>query len=540
MSRFRNLIATLFGRGKTDSSRSAPGRRPRRRKHVDAPLIPDVPQIPRSVPEWALRSLPLNATSNSELETKIEQLAPGLPQKIGDVLRLLQTSESYTDYDNAANCAIRQVWQSLDLFLCGTLGDRTALLYFAEQVMPPAGQAYVVRRLIRDRDSDVRRKAMRLLARGSFTDVGLPVRDGSDWDTTGWACGVEPGRLYRHQSGPGTQQQRGVPQIATNAELRELLGIKSQAQLGYLLLATDADDGPYARFSIPKRDGSDRQICAPKTALRLTQRNILDRILGEVPVHVAAHGFVPGRSTVTNAAPHQKAELIIKFDLSDFFPTISFFRAAGLFASLGYVIERADGGNLTSADDDDHRVGATLARLCTYSQSVLDWSSGFTPQGAPTSPVISNLICRRLDARLTGLAASSQGTYTRYADDLTFSFTDDSSVRVGRFRWWVDQICQQEGFFVNQRKFRVLRRSQRQSVTGIVVNDCLRVPRDQRRRFRAILHNCQRHGVESQTRGRDDFRNWLRGFASYIHMVHPEEGRALLSDVDELLRTESS
>jgi len=142
-----------------------------------------------------------------------------------------------------------------------------------------------------------------------------------------------------------------------------------------------------------------------------------------------------------------------------------------------------------------------------------------------------------MDARLTGLAVGKGGRYTRYADDLTFSFPEDK-VDLGRFRWWVDQICHQEGFLIHQAKFRVIRRAQRQLVTGIVVNDELRIPREERRRFRAILHNCRKHGVESQGRGKPHFEDYLRGFASYVHMVHPEEGQELLREVEQLLGSE--
>src|SRR5262249_11932189 len=106
-------------------------------------------------------------------------------------------------------------------------------------------------------------------------------------------------------------------------ELRRLLQIRSSRQLGFFLLASDKGNGPYTRFTIPKRDGTEREICAPKKSLRWTQRFILDRILARVPLHPAAHGFVPGRSTVTNAAPHLGAALLVKFDLKDFFPTIT-------------------------------------------------------------------------------------------------------------------------------------------------------------------------------------------------------------------------
>src|SRR5262249_60831794 len=116
----------------------------------------------------------------------------------------------------------------------------------------------------------------------------------------------------------------------------------------------------------------------------------------------------------------------------------------------------------------------------------------------PTSPAISNLVCRRLDARLAGLAERNNGTYTRYADDLTFSFKTSEGLNLGRFRWWVDQVCQQEGFTVNQEKFRVIRDSQRQRVTGIVVNEAVRVPRELRRELRAILHNCAQNSIDTE------------------------------------------
>src|SRR5262249_5103654 len=185
-----------------------------------------------------------------------------------------------------------------------------------------------------------------------------------------------------------------------------------------------------------------------------------------------------------------------------------YYRVVGLFASLGYHV----GDARFSTDDESKQVAPTLARLCCYTPDPHAWGNALMPQGAPTSPALSNLVCRRLDARLDGLARRGTGAYTRYAADLTFSFPD-RSVDLGRFRWWVDQVCHQEGFFVNQRKFRVIRSSQRQVVTGIVVNEELRVPREERRRFRAILHNCRRHGVASQARGHTRFPDYLPGFA---------------------------
>ena len=152
--------------------------------------------------------------------------------------------------------------------------------------------------------------------------------------------------------------------------------------------------------------------------------------------------------------------------------------------------------------------------------------------------MISNLICRGLDARCDGLAKACSGQYTRYADDLTFSFPT-TDLDIGRFRWWVDQICHQEGFYVNHRKFRLMRASRRQTVTGIVVNDCLRVPREQRRRLRAILHDAEKNGLQAAARGRPRFTSWLRGYAAYINMVHPEEGAEIVSRVRSLIDREN-
>lgn len=368
------------------------------------------------------------------------------------------------------------------------------------------------------------------MSRATIREVALPSRPEGDWNASGWLRGAEPGRLFRHRAGERIQAKHGLPPVANLRQLRELLGIHSPRQLGYLLLASDAGGGPYTRFTLNKRGGAPRTISAPSPQLKWVQRRILHKILERIPVHRAAHGFVSGRSTVTNAEPHQGTALIVKFDIRDFFPTIHYNRVLGLFASLGYSL----GDGRFGTDDESRQVAPCLARLCTYTPEPRRFGVGVLPQGAPTSPAISNLICRALDARLEGLARRSGGTYTRYADDLTFSFPA-ADLDLARFRWWVDQICQQEGFLVNQRKFRVIRRSQRQTVTGIVVNDSLRIPRRERRRLRAILHNCRVHGIDSQRPGNPGFGSHLRGLVSYIQMVHPEEGRRFLEELNQLM-----
>jgi retron-type reverse transcriptase len=287
-------------------------------------------------------------------------------------------------------------------------------------------------------------------------------------------------------------------------------------------------------FEIAKARGGTRRIAAPRARLRAIQRKLLDEILANVPVHDACHGFVTGRSTLTNALPHVGAAVVIKLDLKDFFPSVHYRRVRGLFQWLGYSAE----------------VSGVLAGLTTYrptlASGAVAWP-GVLPQGAPTSPAIANLTCRRLDERLSKLAARFAGRYTRYADDLTFSFAGSSPApSLGRLLWWIDGICQQEGFIERTDKRRILRAGAQQRVTGLVVNRKANVPRSERRKFRAMLHNCARRGVASEARAFfaarpgtrhdevGDFLAYLAGFAAYLHMIDPALGKRCLAEVARL------
>lgn len=285
---------------------------------------------------------------------------------------------------------------------------------------------------------------------------------------------------------------------------------------------------PYTCHTIPKRSGEARTLYAPNVQLKWVQRRILEKILMCASPHDAAHGFSLGRSTRTNALPHVGRALLLKFDLEDFFPTITYKRVLGFFVSLGYPYADAR----TTVDDDGTNVAPILARLCCVAVTK---ERGVLPQGAPTSPTLANLLCRRLDGRLTGLAARFGGAYTRYADDLTFSFVQPDSVRIGAFRTTVRKICRSEGFVVNEAKFRVIRAHRCQRVTGVVVNDKPNIPRELRRAFRAMLHNCETHGVAAAAAHPEFSIGYLQGFASYINMIRPDLGPDLLRRVRQVL-----
>jgi retron-type reverse transcriptase len=285
----------------------------------------------------------------------------------------------------------------------------------------------------------------------------------------------------------------------------------------------------YVRFTIPKRSGGHRNLFAPHKELASAQEWILRNILDNVATHPAAHGFVKTRSTVTNAAPHVDQDVVVNADLIDFFPTITFPRVLGIFKQLGYSPAAA----------------TILALLCTESPRRVADYAGKTfhvatgprtlPQGACTSPALSNLAARRLDARLNGIAGKLGYQYTRYADDLTFSCRcaerdagESPATKIGYLLARLRHIAQDEGFAVNEKKTRVLKRAARQEVTGVVVNKRPGVPRDLYKRLRAILHRAGHEGLAAQNRQNlPHFEAWLKGMIAYVTMVNARQGQAL-------------
>jgi RNA-directed DNA polymerase len=386
--------------------------------------------------------------------------------------------------------------------------------------------ARLLRPLIKEADLGVAVRARASMHALNLDDVALPdsrypaPKRGrgqiGGWNVTGWSFGLYPHmhRYWRRRGRPEEParktllEKHKLPPIKSEAELLAWLGIKRRGELVRLLRPGCGTGSPYVEFTLPKASGGTRAIRAPRAPLKKLQRKILDEILSKLPVHAASHGFVRGRSVLSNAKPHQGAALVLKMDLRDFFPTIHFRRVVGLFTHIGYAAE----------------VAQILAALCTHRAKLPD---GF-------------VLWHRLDARLSGLAKRMGGVYTRYADDLTFSFAAVPEKGIGRFSWWVDQVCQQEGFVENSAKRRVLQRHNQQRVTGIVVNSALHVPRAARHRFRALLHNVRLDGLAAHARGRSDFRAYLLGFAAYVRMVQPTVGRALLTDVRAVLKADRS
>jgi hypothetical protein len=251
----------------------------------------------------------------------------------------------------------------------------------------------------------------------------------------------------------------------------------------------------YREFTIPKRNGGERRIYAPEEPLKAVQRRVLRGVLGRLRAHEAANGFEAGRSIVSNAARHVGKAVVVRMDVKEFFASTNKHRVIEYFKAIGWDDEAAD----------------LLVKLCTH--------KGGLPQGAPTSPRLSNLVNWRLDERLVRMAeAVAPGSvYTRYADDITFSLEADERAAVRSLIFWTRRIAKEEGGYqVHQRaKMRVIRRNDRQLVTGLVVNERVNLPRAKRRWLRAVRHHAKT-GREAtltpeQLAGWDALESMVRG-----------------------------
>ena len=285
------------------------------------------------------------------------------------------------------------------------------------------------------------------------------------------------------------------------------------------------------RYRWLERPGGGRLLETPKPRLKALQRVVLDELLAPIPVHPAAHGFVGGRSARTGAALHVGADVVITLDLEHFFAAISAGRIWGVLRSAGYPepVAHVLTGLMTHAAP-----GSALAGMPTGPDPGRDFrlrrrlAAPHLPQGAPTSPQLANLAAFALDRRLAAYAQACGAAYTRYADDLSFSGGTDLARRSAAFVAGVGSIVNQSGFLLNQAKTRCRRRSQRQVVTGIVVNADTTLPRPDIDRLRAILHQCRTTGPAAANREQlPDFRSHVLGRISWATAVNPVKGAKL-------------
>lgn len=290
-----------------------------------------------------------------------------------------------------------------------------------------------------------------------------------------------------------------IPPISsiTDAEVHDLMMRVDVEYMSQHLLGSKYSDiqkiiypSPrYKSFLISKRNGSPRLIQEPRRHVKELQYKVLGFLEKHArPPKPCVHGFTNGRSIVSNAVKHCKSEtrFLLNIDLENFFPSISFYRVRGLFQKFPFSCS--------------YQVSTVLAHICT--------KAGELPQGAPTSPFIANLICRRLDAKLMELARRHQSTYTRYADDITFSFSVRNSFRLPENICSMDggvvqignelaDLIVRHGFSINAAKSRVSSHLHRLEVTGLTINKFPNVKREFIDRIRGALHAWERYGYDA-------------------------------------------
>lgn len=333
--------------------------------------------------------------------------------------------------------------------------------------------------------------------------------------------GVSRG-LSQRESNAEKLELHGLPVLSTPQDLAQAMGLDIKTLRWLAFNSEAASRIHYVQFTAPKKSGGVRVLASPHRKLRSAQRWILEHIVARIPIHQAAHGFVAGRGIVTNAAAHVGCAVVINCDLKDFFPSITFPRIEGFFRSVGYSGAVATILALV--------VTESPRQLVNYAGRELWVATGprALPQGACTSPALSNAISWRLDRRLQALSHKLGLSYTRYADDLTFSAAEPMKDKIGYILARVRHIVQDEGFTIHPQKTRVQKQSSRQTVTGLVVNERVSVARKTVRELRAILHNARRTGLAAQNRQQHpDFEAHLEGMIAYVRMVNESQGDRL-------------
>ncbi len=339
-----------------------------------------------------------------------------------------------------------------------------------------------------------------------------------------------------------------VPTVPTVADLAAFLDLHVPELARFAdtrSLERTAKDEPLRHYRyrwLPRAASMPRLIEAPKRHLRELQRRVLHDILDLIPPHPDATGFRRGHSPLTNARRHVGRQVVVGFDLEDFFAAITPARVYSIFRSAGYpesVAYRLTGlcTNVVPVAVWDSLARPTDPReVARYRRLGLRLASPHLPQGAPTSPALANLAALHLDYRLAGLAAKNGAVYSRYADDISFSGGKQLLTSTKGFRRVVAEIAEDEGLRLNPRKTRLTTAAGRQLVTGVVVNAQPNLPRSDYDRLRAALHEATHRGPERANRnGVPDFRTHLLGRIAWAEQLNPTRGQRLRAMFAEIV-----
>ena len=279
-----------------------------------------------------------------------------------------------------------------------------------------------------------------------------------------------------------------LPVIYNTANLAALVGYKTN----YLKRAAKFTSYFYRKFDIKKKNGKLRQLVEPLPSLKEIQNWLLENILSEVKVSKYAKAYIKERTLIENVKYHKGKEAVLTLDIKDFFASIKLSHVESIFLRLGY----------------SSNISNLLAKLCTL--------EGSLPQGAPTSPYISNLFLREFDSDIASYCNTHDIRYTRYADDLTFS-GKKADLDITQL---IESNLSKYDLSLNSEKCKLMERNQRQVVTGIVVNHKLQVPKDVRNFIRNEVHFLVKFGLnEHLQRTRNEKANYLEHLLGKINFA---------------------
>lgn len=293
----------------------------------------------------------------------------------------------------------------------------------------------------------------------------------------------------------------------------------------------------YKRFKLKKKRGGFRVIQTPTQEIKYLQRWILFNILDKLTTHTNCTGFEKEKSIKQNAEFHLKSEAILKIDLMRFFDTINEKRIYGIFKNIGFQKNLAVSmAKICTIEPDEKFIKSFKKNEIQIKDFIVNNKEGVLPQGAPTSPKLSNLVTLKLDKRLLGLALKNQLNYSRYADDITFSGSVEKLKKIKKI---IYKIIQEEKFFVNYSKTKLLIRGNPFFVTGLSVNnDKVTIPRKRKINIEHHLYHCLKNGVENHLKvsgiNHRNFKDWLLGNIAFIYSVEKELGQRYFDEFNKI------
>jgi len=281
----------------------------------------------------------------------------------------------------------------------------------------------------------------------------------------------------------------------------------------------------YISYTISKRSGARRVIDAPKDEIKCLQNLVLKTFINRFKVNGLAHGFVRHKSPITNATQHIAPKVLVKIDVKDFFTSI---KIQEVYKTFLYLLRTELGRRIINLRDPVTNRDTTALEECADLFANIICYKGRLPQGAPTSPPISNIICLPLDRRLRDLEQPYKCTITRYADDITVSTKVNKNLAaiIGP----ILRDLRKSKLKVNPAKIAVIRNCNQMRVTGIVVNEKLNIDKVTRRNLRAEIHNIITTGKTLNTL---EYQQ-LRGRVEWVNASNPQYGRQLIQRLGEI------